>query len=495
MSKKSISIRRTSAIVALIVAAAAGGIVASYARAEGPTSVPMYTSSKTPATESALVSGFAPVVKRDQPAVVNISSSKVVRSQEGNYFGEMSPFFQQFFGGNFPGGAEVPRERLERSLGSGVIVSPDGYLITNNHVVDGASEIKVTLSDKREFDATVVGTDPNTDIAVLKIDARDLPTVSFADSSDVAVGDLVLALGNPFGVGQTVTMGIVSATGRANLGIEDYEDFIQTDAAINPGNSGGALVDSRGELIGINTAIISGGSGGNQGIGFAIPVNLARTVMDQLLANGKVTRGYIGVMLQEVDPDIASAFGLSEPTGALVSNVQPDGPAAGAGLEHGDILLSLNGDKIEDVNELRLKVSMMKPGTRVDLSVYRDGKQIEVPVTLGEMPTQFERASIDSVEESGDAMGGLSVDELTPAIARELRLSPSTRGVVVSSVDGASPAAKAGLERGDVIEEVNRNPVDGVSEFDQAMAANRGKSILLLVDRSGDTRYVLLEEG
>jgi serine protease Do len=280
------------------------------------------------------------------------------------------------------------------------------------------------------------------------------------------------------------------------LGIEDYEDFIQTDAAINPGNSGGALVNSRGELIGINTAILSGGSGGNQGIGFAIPVNMANTVMKQLLANGKVTRGYMGVMLQDVDPDIAKAFGLSEPTGALVSSVPTNGPAADAGIQHGDILLSLDGSKVDDVNQLRLKVSMMKPGTTVHLDVFRDGKDIQVPVKLGEMPSDSEQAANHPPQENGGALDGLSVDNLTPAIARELRLPPDTRGVVVSSVDGASAAARAGLERGDVIEEVNRKAIDDVAEFDQALASNRSDdSDLLLVNRGGSTRYVLLEEG
>jgi len=493
MSTNSITIRRTSAIVALAVAALVGGSVATLARAEGAASVPVYTAAEAPPNQSAMVTGFAPVVKRDQPAVVNISSSKVVRAQsDGDFFGEMSPFFRQFFGPDSPGSAQVPRERLERSLGSGVIVSPDGYLITNNHVVDGATEIKVTLPDKREFDAEVVGTDPNTDIAVLKLDAENLPSMSLGDSSNVEVGDLVLALGNPFGVGQTVTMGIVSATGRRNLGIEDYEDFIQTDAAINPGNSGGALVNSRGELIGINTAIISGGTGGNQGVGFAIPVNLARTVMEQLLANGKVTRAWMGVMLQDVNPDMAKAFGLSKPTGAVVSDVPSDSPAAHAGIQRGDVLLSVDGNTIDDVNQLRLKISMTKPGTTVHVGVFRDGKEIEVPVALGEMPSESQQAANYGTEPD-DALQGLSVEDLTPEIARQLRLSPDTRGVVVDSVDGASQAARAGLERGDVIEEINRKPVDSVSDFDQAMAQGRDEPLLLLVNRGGSTHYVVLE--
>ncbi len=315
MRTHSTSVRRVSVILALGVAAILGGSIASLARASGTTRVPIYeTASTNPGVSGeAVVSSFAPIVKRDQPAVVNISSSKVVRTQGGQLNGPMAPFFQQFFGGQFSNPMQVPREELERSLGSGVIVSPDGYLLTNNHVVDGATEIQVTLSDKRELKATVIGTDPNTDIAVLKVDAKNLPTITLGNSSNVEVGDVVLALGDPFGVGQTVTMGIVSATGRGDLGIEDYENFIQTDAAINPGNSGGALVNGRGDLIGINTAILSGRSGGNQGIGFAIPINMARSVMDQLMEHGHVTRAWLGVMLQNVDSDIAKSFGLDKP--------------------------------------------------------------------------------------------------------------------------------------------------------------------------------------
>ena len=273
---------------------------------------------------------FAPIVKKVLPEVVNISSSKVVKTPTG-FSGQMpqmmpmDPFFRQFFGDNSGrqfGIPQNPREDRERSLGSGVIVSPEGYILTNNHVVAGATEIRVTTSDKHEYKACIVGTDPRTDVAVLKVDATNLPAVTIADSSKVQVGDYVLAIGDPFGVGETVTMGIVSATGRTNLGIEDYEDFIQTDAPINPGNSGGALVNDRGELIGINTAILSHGSGGNEGVGFAVPSNLARNVMDQIVNNGKVIRAYMGISIQEVSPELAKAFGEAEPRGALVGDVR-----------------------------------------------------------------------------------------------------------------------------------------------------------------------------
>jgi serine protease Do len=337
--------------------------------------------------------GFAPVVKKVLPTVVNISSTKVVKTPT-QFEGQVpdDDFFRQFFGGNMPNMRQMPREQRERGLGSGVIVSPNGYILTNNHVVDGATSVKVTLSDKRDYNARVVGTDPKVDLAILKIDAADLPAIVIGDSSKIQIGDYALAVGNPFGVGKTVTMGIVSATGRSHLGIEDYEDFIQTDAPINPGNSGGALINDRGELIGINTAIISHGSEGSQGIGFAIPVNLARTVMDEILKTGKVTRGYLGIVPQDVTPAIAKAFGVKEFTGALVGGVSPDSPAQKAGLNNGDIILELNGKPVADANELRMSVSMMAPGTAVNLKVLRNGADRNLTATLGELPTEHASA-------------------------------------------------------------------------------------------------------
>jgi serine protease Do len=304
---------------------------------------------------------FAPIVKKVLPEVVNISSSKVVKNPTG-FSGQlpegmqMDPFFRQFFGDNSGHQFNAPREDRERSLGSGVIVSPEGYILTNNHVVADATDIQVTTSDKHEYQARVVGTDPKTDIALLKINATNLPAITVGDSSKMQVGDMVLAIGDPFGVGETVTSGIVSAMGRTNLGIEDYEDFIQTDAPINPGNSGGALVNDRGELIGINTAILSHGSGGSQGVGFAVPVNLARNVMDQIIKNGKVTRAYLGVSIQEVSPQLAKAFGEAEPRGALVGDVSSGSPAEKSGLQKGDIIVELNGKPIADSNELRMSI-------------------------------------------------------------------------------------------------------------------------------------------
>jgi serine protease Do len=433
--------------------------------------------------------GFAPMVKKVLPAVVKVSSSKVVKTPAGFFGGgQMDPLFRQFFGDD-SGGRQAPREEREQGLGSGVIVSPEGYILTNNHVVDGATDVRVTLLDKREFKASIVGTDPKTDVAVLKIDGSDLPQITVGDSSKVQVGDYALAIGNPFGVGQTVTMGIISATGRGGLGIEDYEDFIQTDAPINPGNSGGALVNDRGELIGINTAILSHGSGGNQGIGFAVPVNLARMVMDQIMKNGKVTRAYLGIVPQDVTPAMARAFGVKEHDGALVGDVSPNSPAQRAGVERGDIILQVNGKPVLDANSLRMNISMMLPDSTVTLKVLRDGGSRDLTAKLGELePPKGERASSESPKNSG-GLEGVSVENLTPQASRQLGLPAGTAGVVVTDISPESPVADSDLQEGDVIQEVNHKPVRTVSEFQQLMR-DAGNEPLLLVNRHGNTFFV-----
>jgi serine protease Do len=381
-------------------------------------------------------------------------------------------------------------------------VSRDGYILTNNHVVADATQVRVTLTDKREFDAKVIGADPLTDVAVVKIEAgSNLPVMPVSDSAKIQVGDIVLAIGNPLGLRSTVTMGIVSATGRTNMGIvgegrnAGYEDFIQTDAPINPGNSGGALVNSAGQLVGINTAILSG-TGGNQGIGFAVPSNMARDVMDQLVKTGKVTRGYIGVGIQEVTPQLAEAF--KAPLGSVViTQVEPDKPGSKAGLEVGDVVVAVNGEEITDSGHFRLRVSRTAPGSTIKLRINRNGQNREVPVTLAALPNRDNEEK--EATESGAAGGrspleGVDVEALTSQTRRQLGLDASVSGVVVTDVDPRSAAAEAGLQEGDVIQSVNRQPVTTVSEFNRLMGQSAsGRTVVLLVNRRGATVFIPVE--
>ena len=443
------------------------------------------------ADEPASRNSFAPVVKKVLPSVVTITSSRMVKTGSQGGDDGIPPMFRQFFGDDpGDGGRQFrrPRQQKEEGLGSGVIVSSNGYILTNSHVVDHATTVTVIMADKHEYKACVVGTDPKTDIAVLKVDAGSLDPITIGDSDKVQVGDYVLAVGNPFGVGKTVTMGIVSATGRANLGIEDYEDFIQTDASINPGNSGGALVNDRGDLIGINTAILANGSEGNQGIGFAVPVSVARNVMDQIIGNGKVTRAYLGVMAQEVTPAIAQAFHETEVRGALVGDVNPNSPAQKAGLEKGDIILDINGKPVNNSAELRMHVSLMAPGTKVNVKVFRDGAEKTLPLTLAEMPTETAKNE-QPANSSEDALEGITVENVTAQTARQLQLPANATGVVVTSVDPAGKAADSGLKRGDVIQEVNHKPVRNTADFESAMRDAKDAT-LLLVNRQGSTMYL-----
>jgi serine protease Do len=439
--------------------------------------------------------GFAPVVKAVLPDVVNISTSKVVKASERKQFDmpdEMPPFFQQFFGQQFGPNSDNrsmrPRDQREDSLGSGVIVSPDGYILTNNHVVEGATDVRVTLSDKRQLKAKVIGADPKTDIAVLKVEGSGFPAITIGDSSKVQVGDYALAVGDPFGVGQTVTMGIISALNRGNLGIEDYEDFIQTDAPINPGNSGGALVNDRGELVGINTAILSHGSGGNEGIGFAIPINMARNVMSQILDHGKVNRAYLGIMVQDITPGISKAMNLKDMKGVLVGDVTPSGPASRSGVQRGDVILEVNGKPMEDSRELRNSISMMNPDSTVKLKILRNGNPTDVSVKLGDLPSDKEQAKTEGGS-SDKALDGVTVENLDAQSARQLGLPAAATGVVVTDINPTSSLASAGLRRGDVIQEVNHQPVRNVTQFEEAMR-KAGDHPLLLVNRQGSTLFL-----
>lgn len=449
-------------------------------------------SNSAPLSLADFKNGFASVIDPALPAVVNISSTKVVKQQPLNPGFFDDPFFRQFFGDQFP--SPGPQTEREYSLGSGVIVNPDGYILTNNHVVSGASDVEVFTQDRKKFKAKIIGTDPRTDIAVLKIDASGLQTVTIGDSSKLKVGDLVFAIGDPFGIGETATTGIVSATGRGLGGaIEHYEDFIQTDAAINPGNSGGALIELHGSLIGINTAIISGGGGGNQGIGFAIPINMARNVMDQIVEHGKVIRGYLGVSIQGVDPEMAKAFGLSHGGGALISDVTPNSPASKAGIERGDIILELNGQQVNKQNDLSVRISQLAPGSVAHLKVFRNGQTQDVDVTLGEYPENGQPGTPEGGTAGTTALTGLQVQNLTPEIARRLGVPSSTAGVVVTEVDPSSAAARAGIQRGDVIQEVNRKPVQNMEQYQQALVGTGSQTVLLLINRGGVTHFVMVE--
>ncbi|MGB2593215.1 MAG: DegQ family serine endoprotease [Candidatus Acidiferrum sp.] len=483
-------LRSKPAVLGLGIVLGAASLGLAHTTEKSMSTNPAATLKLANANEGPAKGSYAPLVKEVLPSVVNISSSKVVHNRMSSEELPMDPFFRQFFGDDGNGRSNVPKDSRENALGSGVVVSPEGYILTNNHVVDGATDIRVTLSDKREFQAHVVGADPKTDIAVLRIDAKDLTPITIGDSSKVEVGDVALAIGDPFGVGETVTKGIISATGRGNLGIEDYEDFIQTDAPINPGNSGGALINDRGELVGINTAILSHGSGGSEGIGFAVPSDLARQVMSQILKNGHVTRAYLGIYPQDVTPAMARAFGEKQTEGIVVGDVSPNSPAQAAGIQRGDIILDVNGKPVTDSNQLRMSVSMMQPGTEVTLKFLRDGDMRDATVKLAEMPTQTARANSNGSDDGSKALNGVEVTNLNADIAQQLSISAITKGVVVTNIDPASQLADSGLQKGDVIQEVNHQPVNNVAEFESAVR-KAGDNPLLLVNRGGTTLFIV----
>jgi len=427
------------------------------------------------------VLSYANVVDHVAPAVVTIRSSRRVRApQQFPFFDD--PFFRQFFGGGTPRGNGGATE-VENALGSGVVVRADGYILTNHHVIDGAQDIKVDLSSGRTYSAKVIGSDAASDLAVLKIDAGNLAVLTLGDSDKVRVGDVCLAVGNPLGVGQTVTAGIISAKGRStDTGTGSFQDFLQTDAPINQGNSGGALVNTRAELIGINSQILST-NGGNIGIGFAIPSDMAKNVMDQLIAHGKVERGMLGVTIQPLTPDLARSFGVKQGRGVLVSAVTPGGPAQKAGIKSGDVILQLDGSDITDENSFRNHIAGDAPGTEVTLTVMRNGNQQTFHVKLAELTA----ASAAAAE--GSSGGTTSAPKLG------ITVGGGPNGVTIQSLDPNGPAAQAGLQQGDVIQQVNRQPVHTPQDVQSALQRTRNGVALLLVQRGNETIFVTVPVG
>lgn len=509
--------RKTRAVMmAGLLTATVGGLtwsLTSWAESTARPKVSVKVDGQTISRDNFVESGsYAPVVKKVAPSVVKVEVTERAKDIPApdmpQFFND--PMFRRFFGDQFGGpgfgdGSGNPHGRNpnmmrrppQSGLGSGVIVSTDGYILTNNHVVHDADVIKVTFADQRELTAKVVGADPQSDLAVIKVDAKDLPAITFADSAKVEVGDRVLAIGNPFGIGQTVTSGMVSALGRATLGL-DYEDFIQTDAAINPGNSGGALVDVKGRLVGVNTAILSR-SGGFQGIGFAIPSDLARSVMQQLVETGKVVRGYIGVAIQDINSELADAFKLKEHSGALIAEVVPGGPAAKAGLKSGDIITELGGEKVTDSRRLKLAVADIRPGKEVTAKVLRDGKPTELKVTVGELSkkggsARSDRSGGGSRDNDEGTLNGVGVADLEPQMRREFDVPSKVQGVIVTEVDPNSAAAQAGLQPGDVIQEINHQPVRTAEDAVKMTENPESKKTLLRVWSHRGTRFVVVDE-
>ena len=435
----------------------------------------------------ALNRSLAAVSEAVKPSIVNISTTTTV-SMKQSPFGDLfnDPFFRRFFGDRFdPHGRQ--KHYKTSALGSGVIVSQDGYILTNNHVVKDVDEIKVILQDKREFTGKIVGTDPQTDLAIVKIKASGLPSIKMGDSNQLRVGEIIIAVGNPFGLGNTITMGIVSAVGRSHVGIADYEDFIQTDAAINPGNSGGALVNIHGELVGINTAIFST-SGGNVGIGFAIPSSMAQSVMESIIKHGKVVRGWLGVSIQDLTPELSKHFEIKQAKGTLIADVVKDSPAEKAGLKRGDLIIALNGEAVDDATSLRNVVAATLPGKTVHLKIIRDGKEKTMEVKLGELPAAM--ASRQSGYET--VLSGVYVQDITPEIRSSLGIPQDVSGVIITNIENDSLAAEE-LRQRDVIQEVNKQTVRTAKDYSNVVSRIKAdENVLLLVYRGGGYIYVTI---
>ncbi|HEV7404784.1 MAG TPA: DegQ family serine endoprotease [Chthoniobacteraceae bacterium] len=499
------------------------------AQAEAPaTPQPMPTIKYDPTPLPANTPSYAPVVEKVAPSVVTISTLKLVsgKAPANPGLGKDNPLFndptfRRFFGLPDEDGSDTPNPRRRTQpvppkggdtgknekgskrqplgLGSGVIVSPDGYILTNNHVVEGADEIEVTIGlAQHVYKAKKIGTDPSTDIAVIKIEGatgKEFPAVTIADSDKMRAGDIVIAVGNPFGLTQSATMGVVSATGRGGMGIIDYENFIQTDASINMGNSGGALVDFQGRLVGINTAIFSR-SGGNQGIGFAVPSNLARSVMESLLKTGKVQRGFLGVGLQPLTDDLVKAFNLKSDEGVLISEVQPKSPAEKAGVQTGDVVVEIDNKPVKSTRELQLTIGAMAPGAKVELKVLREGKEKKVTIDLGERPNKNIAANDKPASSADpDVLDGVTVADIEPETRKEYNIPESVKGVVITAIDPDSLSAAAGLQKGDVVLEIDRERITSAKQAVEASEKLKKKDkVLLRVQSKNATRYVVVEK-
>ncbi len=445
---------------------------------------------------------FAEIVKKVSPAVVFVKVEKTVemRMSPQPFFEPGDPFSDDFFERFFrrrPGPEwrnTPPRRFFQEGQGSGFIITPDGYVLTNNHVVGDADKIQVKLADGREFAAKRIGTDPQSDVAVIKIDATNLPTMALGDSDRLNVGEWVLAIGNPFGLSHTVTAGIISAKGRNRVGLADYEDFLQTDAAINPGNSGGPLINLDGEAVGINTAIFSR-TGGSMGIGFAIPINMAKAIYEQIVKNGSVIRGYLGIFIQDLTQELAESFGVRDLKGILVSETIKDSPAEKAGIKRGDVIVELDGKPVEDSGQFRNRIALTAPGTTVRLGIMRKRERINMEVTIGKLDSkaQAEAGMPSKTVPEIQKKLGIEIGEITPEIAQNLNLKDQ-KGVVVTAVENASPAERAGITPGAVILEVNQKEVKNIAEFQQTMTeAGKEGSVLLLVRERGGTRFVAIK--
>jgi serine protease Do len=422
------------------------------------------------------------VIERVSCSVVYIESTTLVKFEHPMMD---DPFWRRFF--------DAPREREQNHLGSGVIVSDDGYILTNNHLVGGATEVKVHCTDGREFDAEVVGTDALSDVAVLKVDSGDLPAIELGTSTGLRLGETVIAIGYPFGIGQTVTSGIVSAQGRS-LRLVEYEDFIQTDAAINPGNSGGALINDRGQLIGINTAIASR-SGGSQGIGFAIPIDFARSIMDKLISDGRVVRGYVGVYPQEITSEMVEYFNLESTKGVLITNIAPDTPAERAKIKRGDVIVEFDGKDVTGVDQFRMLAAEASPGEKIDIVVVRDGKRKTIELEVGEKRTETAEQSIeDDAEDISALFLGVGLQTLQDEHRKALELPNDFDGVIVTDVERGSPAAEAGLRKGDIIVEVDKKQIENLDDFRRVMDDYDEEKVMVVIFRGGGYFYTMIRQ-